>query len=552
MNAVIEFLAANPLLLLFLTAALGYAIGRIKIKGASLGVAAVLFVGLIIGSFSPKLVIPDFTFAFGLALFVYTIGLSSGAGFFASFKGQGLRDNLFIFALLLLGAGIIWAVAAALPLKATIASGIFAGALTNTPALAAVIQVVGSTASEATRETLLNEPVVGYSVAYPIGVLGPILAIFIMSRIFRIDYKEEAKRLSSLNLIDQDLFSLTARVTNSEMVNIPLSELTPREGWGVVLGRVNHSDGDLALADANTRFEIGDLVAVIGTVEEVEGVVHRLGEPAEAHLDFNRSIYDNRRIFVSHPEISGHRISDLALPEKFGAIITRVRRGDVDVLANSDTVLELGDRVRVVARRDRMREVSNYFGDSYRELSEIDLLSLGLGMVLGLLVGAIPIPVPGGPAIHLGSAGGPLVVALILGAVRRTGPIVWTIPYSANLTLRQLGLVLLLATVGLKSGYTFVSTFAQSGGLQILLTGALISILLPLLALFVGYLIFKIPYGMLAGMVASMGTQPATLGFSVEQAKDESPNVGYATVYPISMIAKIILAQLLLRFLGGA
>jgi len=549
MNAAIEFLAANPLLLLFITAALGYAIGRIKIKGASLGVAAVLFVGLIIGSFSPTLVVPDFVFTFGLAIFVYTIGLSSGAGFFASFRGKGLRDNLFVLTLLLIGAGIIWAAATYLPLKPTIASGIFAGSLTNTPALAAVIQVVGATAPEATRDVLLNEPVVGYSVAYPIGVLGPILAIMLMSRIFRIDYRKEAKRLTSLNLVDQDLFSLTARVTNPEMVNIPLSELAPREGWQAVLGRVNRSDGDLTLADAHTRFQLDDLVAVIGAQEEVERVIARLGEPAEAHLDFNRSIYDNRRVFVSHPEISGRRIKDLDLPEKYGAIITRVRRGDVDVLANSDTVLELGDRVRVVARRDRMSEVSKFFGDSYRELSEIDLLSLGLGMVLGLLLGAIPIPIPGGPPLHLGSAGGPLVVALILGALRRTGPVVWTIPYSANLTLRQLGLVLLLATVGLKSGYTFVSTFAQSGGLQILLTGAAVSIVLPLLALTLGYLLFKIPYGMLAGMVASMGTQPATLGFSVEQARDESPNVGYATVYPLSMISKIILAQLLFRFL---
>lgn len=551
MNAAIEFLAANPLLLLFLTAALGYALGRIKIKGASLGVAAVLFVGLIIGSFSPTLVVPDFIFTFGLAIFVYTIGLSSGAGFFASFKGKGLRDNLFVLALLLVGTGIIWAAATMLPLKATVASGIFAGSLTNTPALAAVIQVVGNTAPEATRDVLLNEPVVGYSVAYPIGVLGPILAIFLMSRIFRIDYRKEAKKLSSLNLIDQDLYSLTARVTNPAVVNIPLSDLTPREGWQVILGRVNHSDGDLALADGNTRFQLGDLVAVIGSPADVERVIQHMGEPTDEHLDFNRSIYDNRRIFVSHPEISGRTISELALPEKFGAIVTRVRRGDVDVLANSDTVLELGDRVRVVARRDRMREVSKYFGDSYRELSEIDLLSFGLGMSLGLLLGAIPIPIPGGPPLRLGSAGGPLVVALILGALRRTGPIVWTIPYSANLTLRQLGLVLLLATVGLKSGYTFISTFAQSGGAQILLTGATVSIALPLLALLIGYLIFKIPYGMLAGMVASMGTQPATLGFSVEQAKDESPNIGYATVYPISMIAKIILAQLLFRLLGG-
>lgn len=547
---IIEFLAANPLLLLFGTAAIGYAIGRIKIKGASLGVAAVLFVGLIIGSFSPELRVPDFAFVFGLAIFVYTIGLSSGAGFFASFKGKGLRDNLFILALLLVGFAIVYFAAISLPLKSTIASGIFAGSLTNTPALAAVIQVIKNTADPAALDTLVNEPVVGYSVTYPVGVLGPILAIFVMSRIFRIDYKKEAGKLKSLNLVDQDLYSVTARVTNPDVVGVPLSVLRPREHWSVVIGRVNH-DGDLTLADGSTQLGAGDLVAVIGPPAEVEAAVSVLGEPVEDSLDFNRGLYDNRRIFVSHPEISGRKISDLDLPAKYGAIVTRVRRGDVDILADADTVLELGDRVRVVAKRDQMRAVSKFFGDSYRELSEIDLLSFGLGMSLGLLLGAVPIPIPGGEPITLGSAGGPLVMALILGALRRTGPIVWTIPYSANLTLRQLGLVMLLATVGLKSGYTFVSTFAQSGGLQILGVGATVSIVLPLLALLFGYLVLKIPYGYLAGMVASMGTQPATLGFSSEQAKDDSANVGYATVYPVAMISKIILAQLLLRFLGG-
>ncbi len=225
---------------------------------------------------------------------------------------------------------------------------------------------------------------------------------------------------------------------------------------------------------------------------------------------------------------------------------------DVDFLANANTVLELGDRVRVVAARGRMKEVSEFFGDSYKDLSEVDLLSFGLGMSLGLLLGLVPIPLPGGVTITLGSAGGPLLVALVLGALRRTGPIVWTMPYSANLTLRQLGLIMLLATVGLKSGYTFLSTFTQSGGVVIFLAGAIISTATPLLALFVGYKLLKIPFGMLTGMVASMHTQPAVLGFANEQSEDEAPNLGWSLVFPLATISKIILAQLLLSILSRA
>jgi len=546
----IDLLVDNPILLLFVTAAIGYAVGRIRVKGASLGVAAVLFVGLVIGSFHPDLKVPDFAFTFGLAVFVYTIGLASGAGFFASFSRKGLRDNLFVLVMLVFAALLVLGAAALFALKSTIAAGVFAGSLTNTPALAGVLEIIRSQAPPADVEALLNEPVVGYSVTYPMGVLGPILAITLVRAIYRVNYRKEAERLSGMALVQKTISNVTVRVTNPSVAGWTVRELHRGKSLRVVLSRVQH-EGDVHVADGDTRLAIGDRVVVVGNPEDVAEACRVLGQADPERLDVDRSTYDVRRMFVSRKDVVGKRIRDLELPERYGAIVTRVRKGDVDVMASGDTVLELGDRVRVVAQPERMGEISTLFGDSYKVLSEIDLLSFGLGMSLGLLVGLIPIPLPGGVTFTLGSAGGPLLVGLVLGAVRRTGRIVWTIPYNANLTLRQIGLILFLAAVGLKSGYTFVSTFSGSGGVTILLAGAVISLGVPVLTLVIGYKVLRIPYGMLTGIVSAMHTQPAVLGFAAEQAQDESPNVGWSLVYPLSMISKIILAQVIFTLLGG-
>ncbi len=545
----IDLLVHNPLLLLFVTAALGYAIGRIKIRGASLGVAAVLFVGLFIGSFSPDLRLPDFVFTFGLAVFVYTIGLSSGAGFFASFGRKGLRDNLFALAVLVFAAVLTGMLGLAFLLKPTITAGIYTGSLTNTPAMAGLVDAIRTNAPPDMVDSLINDPVVGYSVSYPMGVLGPILVVILMTRFWRINFRREAEPLRSLHLVEQDIYNVTVRIANQEVVGATIQELMTANRWGVVFGRLSRH-GELQLADGSKRLELDDLVSIIGPPDEVDTAAKQLGEPAAEHLDFDRTAYDFRRMFVSNSYLAGRRLADLQLPQRFDAIVTRIRRGDVDFLATGDTVLELGDRVRVVTNRNRMKEVSDFFGDSYKQLSEIDLLSFGLGMSLGLLVGLIPIPLPSGIVFTLGSAGGPLIVALILGALRRTGPVVWTIPYSANLTLRQMGLIMLLAAIGLKSGYTFVSTFTQSGGIYIFIAGAVVSLSVGFVTLIVGYRLLKIPYGVLTGMLAGICTQPAVLGFAVDQAHDETPNLGYSLIFPIATISKIILAQVLLVVLN--
>lgn len=544
----IEILLENPLLLLFVVAAIGYPLGRVKIKGSSLGVAAVLFVGLAIGSLHPDMRLPEIVYLFGLVLFVYTIGLSSGPGFFASFRRKGLRDNLLVAGMLAMAVLLTLVASLVLELKPTLAAGMFAGSLTNTPALAGVLEYVSNSAPAGTAGALLAEPVVGYSIAYPVGVVGMILAIIVSQWVWKVDYRQEAQNLRDLGATSKSLQNRTIRVTRPEATQEPVQALTKKYDWNVSFGRMQQ-DGQLGLTSGETRFKVGDLVSAIGTNEDLDRLTAYLGEASDARLELDRSEFDYRRMFVSNPRIAGHRLGDLNLPQQFGALVTRVRRGDVELLANGDTILELGDRVRVVTRREHMPALSAFFGDSYRAISEIDILTFSLGLALGLLIGLIPIPLPGGVVFRLGLAGGPLIVALILGTVGRTGPMVWSLPYSANLTLRQLGLILFLAGVGTQAGYPFVSTFSQGGGIAIFLAGAVITLVTALMTLWIGYRLLHIPMGLLTGMLSGLQTQPAVLGFAVEQAGNDLPNIGYATVYPVATIIKILGAQLVLAIL---
>lgn len=544
----IDVLIRDPLLVLFIVSAIGYAIGRIKIAGASLGVAAVLFVGLAVGALSPDLKPPTILFELGLVLFVYSVGLSSGPGFFASFNRKGLRDNVFVVGMLLVGALIATGAHFALSLKSTVTAGLYAGSLTNTPALAGLLDFIGSTAPADVREAMVNEPVIGYSIAYPMGVLGPILAVYILQRLFRLNYRDDALRLRGIYLVEQELYNRTIQVRERSATGVSLKVLIGDNRWNVVFGRVER-EGHLSLVAGDTVLQVGDLVTVVGTPEEIDRVAAGLGVVTEKHLEFDRSEYDFRRVFVSNSAVVGKRLADLDLPQRYGAVVTRVRRGDIDVLAQGSTVLELGDRVRVVARREDMQAVSSLFGDSYKALSEIDLLSLGLGLTLGLLVGLITIPLPGGVTFTIGNAIGPLMVGLILGKLRRTGPVVWTLPYSANLTLRQIGLIFLLASIGLRSGYTFFTTIGQGSGLPLFLAGALISCFTAFVTLWIGYKLLKVPYSLLIGMLSGLHTQPAVLGFSLEQADNELPNTGYALTFPIATVTKVLAAQLLLVLL---
>jgi putative transport protein len=548
MNILIDLLVEHPLLLLFFVSTLGYYIGEIRIKGTGLGIAAVLFVGLAVGALDPRLTLPPELISLGLVLFVYSVGLASGPGFFASFSRSGLRDNLMVAGVLIVAALIVVAEAALLNLKSTVAAGIFTGALTNTPALAQVLSYVTHGPLQLAGTAVGTEPVVGYSVAYPMGVIGPILIILLMQRVWRIDYKQDAEAVRDMFPVEQEIYNRTVRVTNATIIGAPIRELSATRHWRVIFGRLQRG-ATIELATGDTVLQAGDLVSVIGTPEDVDPVVKELGVLAAEQLDLDRSAYDFRRVFVSNPDLVGRKLAALDLPGRFGAIVTRVRRGDIELLAFGDLVLELGDRVRFVAPRSQVRPLSDYFGDSYKKLSEVNFGALGIGITLGLLIGMIPISLPGGIEFKLGEAGGPLIVALVLSALRRTGPIVWSIPYSANLTIRQLGLTILLAGIGIRSGYTFLTTLSQEGGMTILLAGAVVSLVTPLLVLWIGYRLFKLPFGVLTGIVSAVHTQPAVQASALTQARNDLPNHGYALAFPMATIAKILLAQIIVAFL---
>lgn len=544
----IRLLLDNPLLLLFVVAALGYFLGKIKFRGSSLGVAAVLFVGLAFGALHPDLKLPEIVYWLGLVLFVYTIGLSSGPGFLASFRRQGWRDNLLVVSVLMLMFMFAMMVHALFRFTPAQTAGLFAGSLTNTPALASLLDYLKSAASNTGLNHLLAEPVIAYSLTYPMGVVGMILTIHLMQKIWQTDYAHEAANLRELGATNVKLQNRTIRVTQSTATHASLHHLIKLHNWDVIFGRMKR-DNQLTLALGATRLQVGDLLSIVGRREELERVTAALGEASREQIDLDRRQLDYRRIFVSNPKLAGQRLRDLNLPQQFGAVVTRLRRGDIEFLPHGDTVLELGDRIRVLTHRDRMETVSAFFGDSYRAVSEIDVLTFGLGVALGLLIGLAPIPLPGGVIIRLGLAGGPLMVAMILGTLGRTGPLVWSLPYSANLTLRQVGLILFLAGVGTRAGYAFVNTLTEGSGMTIFMAGALITCAAALTTLAVGHRLLKIPMSLLIGMLAGLQTQPAVLGFALEQTRNDLPNIGYATVYPIATIGKIILAQVLLALL---
>ncbi len=544
---IVSLLTEQPLLLLFVVAALGYPLGRIRIGGSTLGVAAVLFVGLGFGALDPGLDLPEIIYLFGLVLFVYTVGLTSATGLLSSLRGRALRE-MGLVAGVLVGATLLTAaLAQGLGLTPATAAGLFAGSLTNTPALAAVVEHARQLPDDPLRGAAAAEPVIAYSLTYPVGVIGMIAALAIARRLWGVSGETERGRLEAAGLLTEEPITRSVRITRGG--EHALDALRQQHAWQVVFGRILR-DGEAHVVDDATAVRPGDIVTVVGAPEEIVRVTAVLGEPSTDSVEWDRRSLDYRRVFVSSHAVAGRSLGDLDLPARFGAVVTRVRRGDVEMLARDDLVLELGDRVRVVTDRAKLDRVSAFFGDSYRALSEIDILAFSVGPALGLLLGLAPVPLPGGVELRLGIAGGPLVVALLLGLVGRTGPVVWVLPYSANLTLRQIGLVLFLGAIGTRAGWEFRTLVATGGGLAVLGAGAVVTCGLALTTIWIGYRVLRLPFALVGGVLAAVQTQPAVLGFAVEQAQSDLPNIAYARAYPLALILKIVLAQGLLEWMA--
>lgn len=538
---VVNTLTENPILTLFIVIGLGYLLGEISFLGLRFGVVGVLFVGLAVGSLGPSISVPEVIPTLGLIIFIYTIGLQSGPEFFKSLRQQGYRITVFALIMVVLGAGVTVLAARPAHLTRPRVAGLYAGAMTNTPALAAVRELLrerGRAAGLSPEQlrAVSDEPVVAYSIAYPVGVIGVLVSFALWRRL----WKPDMQPLGDTPEI---------RVRDFEVINPAVIDRTVEEVLqshpdpAFVISRIQRGKSS-EIARANTRLERGDIVVAVGDDDALERAERIFGHPLDVHIEQDRSQFDFRRVFVSRQAIVGKRIGELNLENTMGATVTRLRRGDVDVVPTRDTRLELGDRVRVLTHRENFSAISRFFGDSIRGAAETDFGSVALGMVLGVLIGLVPIPFPGG-TLRLGFAGGPLLVALIVGKLERTGRICWIMPLHSNLTLRQIGLLFFLGGVGIRAGYSFAQTMRQNG-LAMLLAGAAVTLVVTLVSLIVGYKLLKIPFASLMGLVSGIQTQPACLAYATREADSDAPNVAYAAVFPVALIAKIIVAQLLI------
>lgn len=540
-----DVLAQSEPLLLFVVIALGFLLGEIRLGTFRLGVSGVLFAGLLFGAWRPEGTAP-FSIApqvsqVGLILFVYAVGLTSGPGFFNSLRRSGLRYNTAVVIALVAGAGVTWGIGHLLGLSNGHIVGVFCGGLTNTPALAAatelaITQVHADPAA----------PAVGYSMAYPFGVIGGILAFELFVRIHRAAFQRERADANAAAAAGTRPVTGNFEVRNPALFGQAIGALRVHEEAGVIVSRHRHGDS-LSIPTKYTVLSEGDVVVAVGTAESLARAEAYFGARSSEHLEHVSDRIVMRRILVSSRALAGKDIASLELDRRFNAQITRLRRADIDFVPSDDTTLELGDRLRVVMPADKAQAVGAFFGDSERSVAELDYTALTLGISMGVLLGMVPIPLPGGAAVALGFAGGPLIAGLILGRQGRTGPLLWSIPLEANQAIRHIGLLFFLAGVGVMAGEKFLHTLSGSGlqliALGVLTTSITTALTLLLLRHWAGATVTSA-----IGATSGMQTQPATLAKAYELTQSDETYVAYATTYPVAMVGKILLAQLLLLF----
>src|ERR687897_1310020 len=520
MVAIRSILEASPLLALFIAVAAGYAIGQISIAGVSFGAGAVLFSGLFIGAIAPKAAPPGLVGTLGLVLFVYGVGIQYGPQFFASLRGPGVKYILLAAVAVIASLGVSLLVAGPLGISLATAAGLFAGSGTSTPTLQAALAAAGN-----------QDPAIGYSVSYPFGVVGPIVLMTVMAAWLKPTFKAPTQNVR--------VAELTLEAPGEDHTVEEISSILPADVKIVAL-RQHHVN---APPDPKTVMHEGDGLLLVGSPAGIEKAKAVMGHEDPGRISRDRANYDVVRAYVSKAAFVGKGVHDIPLPD-FPVLISHIRRGDADVMASPDLTLEFGDLIVAAVPSDRKSDAQRHFGDSIKGNAELSFVSIGVGIALGLLLGMIPVPLPGGGTFSLGVAGGPLVMALILGWLGRTGPLGWKIPMVANLVLRNLGLAVFIGSVAIGAGSPFVQTVA-SNGIQILLGGAAVLLTLVLITLVVGYLL-RIPFDDLLGVCAGSTGNPAILVAAGRLAPTEQTDLGYAICFPSMTIVKIVAVQVLL------
>ena len=536
--------------ILALVAVVGLFIGNVKFRGIGLGIGGVLFGGIIVGHFVSQAgmtlssdmlhVIQEF----GLILFVYTIGIQVGPGFFASLRVSGLRLNLFAVLIVIIG-GLVTAILHKLfDIPLPVVLGIFSGAVTNTPALGAGQQILRDLG---TPMEMVDQMGMSYAMAYPFGICGILFTMWMLRVIFRVNVETEAQQHESSRTNGGALIrTINIRVENPNLHDLAIKDVPILNGDKIICSRLKREE-TLKVPSPDTIIQLGDLLHLVGQPADLHNAQLVIGQEVDTSLSTKGTDLRVERVVVTNENVLGKRIRDLHFKERYDVVISRLNRAGVELVASGDISLQFGDILNLVGRPSAIDAVANVLGNAQQKLQQVQMLPVFIGIGLGVLLGSIPVFVPGFPAaLKLGLAGGPLIMALILGRIGSIGKLYWFMPPSANLALRELGIELFLSVVGLKSGGDFVNTLVNGEGLSWIGYGALITAV-PLITVgILARMLAKMNYLTMCGMLAGSMTDPPALAF----ANNLHPTSGaaalsYATVYPLVMFLRIITPQLL-------
>jgi len=535
---------AHDVLVLSLVAIGGLGFGSLRIKGIGLGIAGVLFAGLLFGHFNVTVSheILDFARDLGLILFVYALGMQVGPGFIGSLRRQGLPLNALALALVVLGVLTTLAVSKLGNIPMPVAVGLFSGGTTNTPSLAAAQQALKELPNGAAAAAM---PGLGYAVAYPFGVLGIILTMLLARLAMRGQLAEPVERG------DDDIKSLetlNVEVQNPNLDGLEIRKLPRFKDSGVVVSRLQHGE-NIEIARAETSVHVGDILLAVGEAENLREFQTIVGKSSDVDLREVGGQIATRRILVTRRQVLGKSIHQLNWAARYGTVVTRVVRAGIELVPRKRLRLQFGDVLLAVGGEEVLSQAAQEAGDSPKELEHPSMLTLFIGIGLGVALGSCPIFLPGMPApIKLGLAGGPLLAAIALSSIGRIGPLVWHLPNSAGMALRELGIALFLACVGLKAGDAFVPTLLQGGGFIWMAWAALITLVPLFIVAITARLWLKMSFPALCGLLAGGMTDPPALAFAQNITDSDVPVISYATVYPLVMIARIVSAQILVIF----
>lgn len=542
---------AHSVLILSLVIAFGIMLGKIKVAGISLGVTWILFVSIVFGHFDLNLDehLLHFLKEFGLILFVYSIGLQVGPGFFSAFKKGGFTLNVLAVLVVFISVLITVALHFITGIPITTMVGILSGAVTNTPGLGAAQQ-----ANSDLNGIDAPEIALGYAVAYPLGVIGCILALLALKYLLHINTrKEEAEAEQGLgHLQELTVRPVSVEIRNEAVDGKTIKEIKPLLNRAFVISRIRHrdSENEVELVNADTVLHLQDQILFISNPKDMEAIIAFFGRQISAEWEQDKKLI-SRRILITKPELNGKSLAQLKIRNNFGASITRINRSGVDLVATPHLQLQMGDRVTIVGSELAVSHTEKVLGNSLKRLNHPNLIPIFLGIALGCILGSLPFMFPGIPQpVKLGLAGGPLIVSIL---ISRFGPQYKLITYttmSANLMIREIGISLFLACVGLGAGKGFVDTIIHEGGYVWIAYGAIITIVPLLVGGLIGRYAWKLNYYTLIGVLSGTNTNPPALAYSSELTSCDAPAVGYATVYPLAMFLRVLTAQLLILALA--